>query len=421
MNEKVTIIGRDYSAVLQDMAVQPVIFKDKDAGLIARTIIQNNAGGMVNINNVNITTGTTIEKIGFNHKSLLEALKELAELSGCYFYVDTDKDVHFELKELTSSYKKFDNKNVYRAWFKKADRELYNKVWVYGGDVLTGNSQYLEADGTGSVFTLNYKPHNTRVSISGTIPTIVQPGGILDMDDPATKDVKWLVDFDEKQVVFTSGTTAGENIPTAGSVFIEYDRSTPILKYREDATSITDYGPKSKIISDGNIKSFVEANARAVAFLEENKDPKIQGDMDIKGIIEVNPGETCLVDLPWHGIDDQTYTIIAVKFSFSKKNCLSEKVLHITVNKKISDFTDVMASQINKMKVVEAGPLEGEFTTLNTAIRFVDVDSHWEIWQRDINNNFVLHSAKHGKLESPDSRIGVGVLGSSLIESGGGF
>ena len=74
----------------------------------------------------------------------------------------------------------------------------------------------------------------------------------------------------------------------------------------------------------------------------------------------------------------------------------------------------------------ETGPLEGTLTRLETATKYIDIDSHWEVWQGNIEDNFVFHSAKHGLLESPDSRVGVGslkqgVLGSTLVESGGGF
>ena len=423
-DERVTITGRDYGAILQDMTVQPIIFKDQDAGLIARTIVATNSEGLVTTNNIDITTGTTIEKIGFNHKNIFDALKELAKLSGCYFFVDNDKDVNFILKESISSGETFDNTNTINASFVKEDREIFNKVWVYGSRILTGNSQFMKADGIGSVFTLTDKPHNTRVNISGTIPTLISPGGILEMDDPSTKDVKWLLDYNEKQVVFTSGTTGGENIPTAGSVFIEYERMSPIMKFKQDANSITSYGPKTKIISDVNIKSYVEANDKATTFLADNKDPKIQGTIDLKGVINITPGNTCIVNLPWHNIDSQTYTILSASYSFNKYNNLHNKVLTLEVNKKISDFTDTLKDQMLKIRNIEVGPLAGNFTNLKTSTKHITADKHWEVWKGDIGNNFILHSAKHGQLHSFDSRIGVGnlqqgVLGSTLVTSGG--
>ncbi len=420
-DERVTISGRDYGAVLQDMTVHPIIFKNKNAGIIARTIVTTNAEEIVSTNNIDITTSTTIEKIGFNHKNIFDSLKELAELSGYYFFVDNNKDVNFIEKESIPSYRTFDNNSVYNANFVKEDREIFNKVWVYGDRVLTGNSQYIKADGIGSVFTLTDKPHNTRTFISGTTNTLVQPGGIIGITDSTT--TRYLIDFNEKQVVFTSGTVLGD-IPEAGSVYIEYDRSTPILKFRQDADSITAYGPKTKIIKDDNIKSYVEADDRAVAFLAENKDIKIQGTIDLKGVINIDTGNTCIVDLPWHGIDKQTYTILSASYSFNKSNNLTNKVMTLELNKKISNFTDTLKDQMLRMRNLEVGPLEGNFTDLKTATRDIALDHHWEVWKADVGNNFIFHSEKHGKIESEDSRIGVGnlqqgILGSELVASGG--
>lgn len=421
--ERVTLTGRDYGAVLQDMTVEPVIFKNKDAGLIARTIIQNNAGGVVTTDNIDITTGTTIEKIGFNHKNIFEALKELSVLADYYFFVDNDKDVNFLSKESIPSYRTFDKNSVYNAKFVKEDREVFNRVWVYGDRILTGNLETFAADGVGSIFTLTDRPHNTRVTSHSVL---IQPGGVLGMTNPATEDAKYVMDFYNKQVVFVSGTTAGDNLPASGTlpISIEYDRTTPVLKFREDTTSITAYGPKTKIIKDDNIKSYDEADDKATAFLAENKDPKIQGTIDLKGVINIDPGNTCIVNLPWHGIDSQTYTILSASYSFNEYNNLSNKVMTLEVNKKISDFTDTLKEQMLKTRNLEVGPLEGNFTNLETAMRYVDVDRHYEVWAGSVGNNFIFHSATHGKLDSPDSRLGVGnlaqgVLGSVLVVSGG--
>jgi len=424
-DERLVLTGRDYGAVLQDMTVQPIIFKNKDAGLIARTIIATNAENIVTTNNVDINTGTTIEKIGFNHKNIFESLKELAELSDCYFYVDVNKDVHFIAKESVPSYRTFDKNSVYNANFIKDDKEVFNKVWVYGDRVLTGKTESFAADGTGSVFSLEDKPHNTRVT---SHDVFIQPGGIFGMTDPATQDSKYVVDFNEKEIIFVSGAAAGDNIPVSGTlpITIDYERSTPIMKFRQDTDSITDYGPKTKIIKDNNIKSYVEANDRAATFIANNKDPKIQGSINLKGVINIDAGNTCIVDLPWHGINNQTYTILSASYSFNKSNNLTNKVLTLEVNKKISDFTDTLKDQMLRMRNVEVGPLEGNFTTLKTTTKYVDVDQHWEVWKADVGNNFIFHSAKHGLIESEDSRIGVGnleqgILGSVFVASGGGY
>ena len=419
-DEKIIVKGRDYGAILQDMTVQPIIYKNTDAGIIVRQIILNNTEELLTTNNVDTSTGTTIERIGFNQVNVFSALQELAELSDYYFYIDTDKDVHFEARSSSSSGRTFNNTNIHHAIFKKDDREIYNKVWVYGARILTGAND-LGGIGAGSVFQLTSKPHSTRVSVGGTLQ---QPGGIYEMTNPATESgLKYVVNFNEKEVIFVSGTLAGDNIPASGTsnVSVDYERYTPLLKYLEDDTSITAYGPKTKIIKDDNLKSFTEVNEKATTFLADNKDLKIQGDLSIKGILDITPGHTCIVNLPWHNINSQTYTVLSAAYKFNKLNNRTCKVLSITVNKKLSDFTDMMKDQMIKLKRFEVGPLEGEYTNLKTTLKYADVDSHYELWQRNINSNFVFHSDKHGKLNDPNSRIGTGELGSTFIVSGGGF
>jgi len=423
-DEKVVITGRDYGAVLQDMTVIPVIFKNKDAGFIARTIIENNTDNIVTNNNIDINTGTTITKIGFNHKTIFEALKELAELSDYYFYVDVDKDVNFIAKESIPLYRTFDKNSVINADFRTEDREIYNKVWVYGDRILTGNTEAFAADGTGSVFILSDKPHNTRVTSHGVLQ---QVGGILDMNDPSTDpDLKYVIDFNEREVIFVSGALSGDNIPASGTlpISIDYDRNVPVLKTRQDNDSIAAYGPKTKIITDTSIKSYSEANTKALKFLADNKDPKIQGSISLKGILNVDAGNTCKVNLPWHGINFQNYTILSASYSFNKTNNLTNKVLTLELNKKIADFTDTLKEQMNKTKSLEVGPLEGNFAAVETSLDHVVIDTHYEVWAGSIGDNFIFHSPKHGLLNSPDSRIGEGnlrqgVLGSILIASGG--
>lgn len=420
--ETITLVGRDYGAVLMDMNIQPIVFKSRDVGEIAKVVIEQNAVGIVTTNNVGTTTGTTAEKLAFNHKNIFDALQYLAELAGYYFYVDADKDVHFEVKSGISSGLTFDNTNVTAAKFKTDDKEVFNKIWVYGDRILTGATDTFATEGgavTGSVFTLTDKPHNIRVTSHDVLQEI---GGIYEMDDPSIKaNLKYVVNFSEKDIIFVSGTVAGDNIPVSGTlpISVDYERSAPILKFKQDDTSITDYGPKAKIITDRDIKDYTQANEKATAFLAEHKDPKIQGDLNVKGVLVITPGNTAVVNLPWNNINTQTYTMINASYTFNKRNNLSENILRLTMNKKIMDFVDTMKDQKLRMKTVETGPLEGTMTRLETAVDTVPIDTHYEAWTHDIGSNFVLHSTKHGKFHNSDSRVGYSYAGSDLQASGG--
>ena len=420
LSERVTITGRDYGAVLQDMTVQPIVFKDRDVGEIAKVIIENNAQGIVTTDNIDTNTGIIVSKLGFNHTSIFEALSELAKLSQYIFFVDENKDVHFIQRNAVSSGLTFNNTNTSQAQFRRNDSQIYNKIWVYGDRILTGATDSFIADGTGSVFTLTDKPSNTRVTSAGVLQ---QTGGVFEMTSPEiTSGLKYLVDFNEKDIIFVSGLAAGNHLPGSLDVItIEYDRTTPILKFTQDGTSIINYGPKTKIITDTSIKDYSTASEKAAAYLAENKDEKIQGSLELVGVLDVTPGQTAVADFPFQNINSQTYSILNVTYSFNSINNQSEHVVQVSLNKKIQDFTDTMKDQIITTRRIETGPLEGKLTRLETSVNDIDIDRHFEVWQGNVNNNFVFHSDKHGRLESPTSRIGTGALSSGLIISGGDF
>ena len=198
-NESIRLSGRDYGAVLQDMTIQPVVFKEQDAGEIAKIIVETSALRLITTNNVETLTGTTISKIGFNHKNIFDSLKELAELAGYYFYVDENKDVHFEVKGGISSGETFDNTNVTSSNFQTDDSSIFNKIWVYGDRILTGAND-VGGIGAGSIFKLTDRPHNTRVSVDDVLQ---EKGGIIDMDNPFNvSGLKYVVDFNQKDIVF---------------------------------------------------------------------------------------------------------------------------------------------------------------------------------------------------------------------------
>ena len=418
--EVVIISGRDYGAVLQDVAIEPVVFKNRDAGEIAKIIVEQNSNSLVTIGNINISTGTTVTRIAFNYKNVFDSLKELAELSSCYFYVDENKSVHFDLKNGTSSGKIFDNNNVSEARFKNNDNEIFNKVWVYGDRILTGATDAFTADGAGSVFTLSDKPHNTRVLVDSVLQ---EKGGIITMDNPNTiSGIKYVVDFNEKEIVFVSGTSAGEHIPgSLAAVQVDYERSTPLASYYSDDTSISNYGPKSKLIVDNSIKDFEQADEMAVAFIAEHKDPIIEGYLKVAGVLSLTPGNTCVVDLPYHGISSQTYTIISATYVFNKANNLADDVLRVTVNKKVKDFADVMKDQMLKIRNVEAGALEGTLTRLELTTGSMVMKTHYEAWATAIGSAFIFHSNTNDRLDSTQSVLGEFKGATSMITSGGDY
>ena len=403
--EKLTIAGRDYTAYLQDRTVEPEVYNNLPAGSIVKDIITKYAEGLT-INNVNDST-VTIKRISFNHTPVYDSIKQLADASNYIFYVDNDKDLHFEEPSTVDSGFLFDNTNVLNDTFKQQRDSIYNEIWVYGDRYLDGFKETFVGDGAGSVFTLLYKPHNTSITVDTTLK---QPGGIFGMLATAGSDVKYLVAYEDKQIVFTSGTDTGDNIPGAGSnIFITYDRLLPIVKVGTDETSKFVYGKRTKIITDKNIKDPETAAKRVSTELGLYSLPEIEGQIEIQGILNVIPSQTCRVNLPNSAINNQEYDILETDYNFNVENNLNETVLSIKLNKNLNQMTDNLKDMILDLKKIEGGDIDSsdvitrlQFTTGSVTLR----QNGCVVSMNGVGSSFILGNINNGILGSPSSLLG---------------
>ena len=416
-NEQIIISGRDYTAILQDIICSPRIFKNTEAGEIVKSLMrQNSTSSGLTFSNVN-TTSTTIKKITFNGVSLYDAINQIGEVSGFYFYINTDKDLNFKKKNAVISGKTFNNTNIINAKFNVSDEDIFNEVKVLGTRQQTfAQEEFITGtDNTGSIYTLSAKPYSVKVQLSGAENTIYQPGGIINISDPSVDTTKFLVDFQNKQVVLTSGTTAGDNIVPAGSIIIiDFFRSTPLIKTLKDTTSIATYGLKKKEITDKNIVDLNEATDIAATFIAEHKDPTIQGNIDIRGVVNVTPGETCVVNIPFQNQDSETYSMIKAKYIFTKSRCLSNQVLSLTVSKKIINFIDFIKEHELRLRSLETAEVESSITNVEVYTGSIGVSGTCTIIQKSIGSGFYFNITGHDILESPSSLLGVLEGGSTV-------
>ncbi len=417
--EIVILTGRDFSAILQDIVVEPRIFKDAEVSAIVKSIMsQNVPTSLVTANNVDATS-TTLDKITFNGPNVYDALRRLSELSGFFFFVDEDKDLHFEEKNAIASGETFDNTNVTKSNFRESDHEIYNTITVIGERQKTGATEIETVVSNGSKFILDAKPFEPRIIISGAENTVLQPGGIINVNDPRTENVKYLVDFQGRNIILTSGTTAGDNtLPTGSVVIINYNRSTPLIITRIDSTSVDTYGPKEKKIVDKNIKDVNEANDVGTTFLNEHKDPKIQGKMDINGILNVTPGNTAVINLPFQNQSNQTYAILNAKYNFNTINNLSNNVLKVAVNKKISDFIDHMKTEILRLRSLENAEVDTSVTSLELTTGSIGVSGTSILISTSIGSVFMFGTPGHNQLNSSTALLGFIQGGSTVFQDG---
>ena len=413
--EIIVLTGRDLTARLQDIKIEPEVFNNTETSEIVTDIMDVISD--ITTTNVDVTE-TVIEHISFNHLSIFDALKQLADLSGRYFFVDVNNDLNFKQKNNIVSGYIFDNTNVTKSQFRQLDREIANNVWVYGDKILVGVRNSFTADG-GSVYDLDYRPHNTNVYVAGS--TTPKQGGIFNL---VTGDVgsptQYLVDFDGARAIFVSGTQAGDNIPTSGvdSINIDYERKRQIVKFGIDRVSETSYGRKDKVIVDKNIIDPSAASDRVKQELNDNGSPIIQGTLNVSNIVNIIPGQIVNINLPNSNQININYDVIEVTYKFNTKNNLSNNVVSIKVNRRILEFTDTVKQlilDVKKLQGEETFDSEGltrlEFATGSFGFRIAE----WNVKTRNVGDSFVLGHPVNGKLGSPVVGISGGqvILGSS--------
>ncbi len=346
-SQRVTLSGRDFSLRLQDSTVEPVVFTNTEISDIVKAIITDNVDD-ITTTNVD-TTSVTQKRISFNQENVFEALKELAELAGFYFFVDVNKDLNFKRRDMVSSGITLNNSNIKSTKFNQTREGMSNEVFVYGDRYLAGFQETLNFDG-GSEYTLISKPHNTLVQISG-LPLV---GGVLNLiSEPTTE--QYLVSFDDKQIIFTSGTEVGDNVPVSGtdsSGLITYDRDIPIVKAGRNNASISTFGRKRKVINDKSIKD--PTTASDILKKELDKSSPFRGmELQIKGWLDIDVGNTAVVILDDFGIDD-TIGILNVSYKFDKNTVQSKDVIKIKLDKKINDITDEVVKLRQRLDRQEA-------------------------------------------------------------------
>jgi len=349
--EKIQMNGRDWTLALQDRTVEPEVYTNTTAGSIVRDIILKYTDGIT-------TKGVKdnpkiIDRIAFNHTPVFDAIKQMADYTQFVYYVDENKDLKFHERKAVNSDYVYNNEagNVStKVSFKDQRDTLYNQIWVYGDRYLDGFKETFIADG-GSVFTLLYNPHNTNITVGGSV---IQPGQIQGINIVPISGAKYEVDYDDKTITFISGTNLGNYTPTSGnSVIVSYERSLPIVKVGDNQSSINTYGKRVKVIQDKNIKDPATAELIMLQNLDDYSDPLKQGTINLKGLDDVNVGQSVLVNNTFYNIVWQSYDIAEIDYSLNSNTCLSEEVMTLKLNKKLPDITDKLKEVILELKKLQ--------------------------------------------------------------------
>ena len=385
--QQVGLRGRDYTALMQDNTVEPVVYTNMEVGSIVRDIMTSN---LPEITTTHVgSTLTTLKRIAFKNVSVYEAIQQLAGLSAQSFFIDNNRDLHLEPSANVSSNQTFTSGNVIRMRFDNTREGMANKVWVYGDRQLSNFEERFAMTG-GSVVTLLNKPHHTRVEYLGS----TLKGGIYQLTTIPTSGPDFLVSFEDRQIIFQSGNALGYNSipPNGGSIVVGYDREVPIVKYGENRLAITLYKPKTLVINDKAIRDPITAEDILKRQLEFS-DPLKNVEVDINGWYEFMPGQTCAVKLDDFSIDEPTLPIVEGIYNFDEESVQSEDVITLRIDRREIDITAKIRDMNKRLELLESQ--DRQDTDIITRIEqgvgsALVVGSYWELRTRSATGSVMI-------------------------------
>jgi len=254
----ISCLAKDYSFDL-DRELVANVYENTNVQLAIEDIITNYSTGFT-FNNV--AAVGAIDYLAFKYEYPSKCLQQLAELSGCDWYVDEDKDIHFFAKEsIASPFNLTDTNGKYyfdSLKIKNDVKNLRNTIIVRGGTYLGSTLTETQiADGNQITFLLAYKYSNTSWTVAGSAITV----GIDFIDDPTLFDAVY--NFNEKALKFPSGSQ-----PTNGQVVsVTGDPHIPVIVRVKDPVAIAAHGAFEYKVVDTSINSKEGARDRASAEL----------------------------------------------------------------------------------------------------------------------------------------------------------
>lgn len=431
-SEKIRCGGRDYTSRLMDSKVQAVYTSGTsticEVGSVVRDLVWlSDASGLIGTDLIS-GTSKVVQNFRVKNKSVYETVKQLAEFVDYDFYVNFGSQLVFRpLSNVQTGYT-LGSMNVTSSDFSKNSQEMYNKITVYGGKQFFNTQDSFTGDGVGSVYTLNYAPHNTRVTVSGAL----KQGGVFELVNFLPTGTQYLIDFDKKNVIFISGTDVGNNIVgSLVNITVQYEKAIPIIKEAVDDPSIIAYGVKENVITNSEITDPQQALDIAKSELARTKDPLLDGRLKITSstISGVQPGQTVLVHLPFENISGTTMKVIQTTYNVTKQALRTDSTIDVRVGNRIHDVSDVLRDLIIKKRELDAYDTDSAdiITRYRSATGSFGVRQHWFMRTQTFGSSFILGNATYGDLGSganqanPQTYLGDSRGSAVIIESGGDF
>lgn len=431
--ERIRIAGRDFTGMLMDTMVQVVYTSGTsnvcEVGSIVRDLIWRTPySGTIGVTSVSGTT-KVVDSFRVKNTTVYESIQELAGFVAYDFFIDYNKQLHFEPSSNISTGYTLDTTNSVVAGVTVDALDMANQVTVYGGRQLIRRQQTFTGDGVGSVFNLTYSPHNVFVTVSGA----QRQGGVFEQTVFLQTGTQYLIDFDNRNIVFISGTDVGDNIPgSLVSILVDYARSVPVIKRARDDASIGANFFKETRIVNAEITDPQQAKDIAQSEVTRLANPAQQMSIDVNSssISGVQPSQTVVVNLPNDDVSGAQFKVFETIYDISKKNLLNNETITVKCGNRVTDMSDILQDIIvrqRKIEAIDADPTD-TITELNNATGSFGLKAQWYFRTREgLGSSFILGNLTMGDLGSgtdqvnPQTYLGDSRAALTLVASGGDF
>lgn len=264
----------DYGALLGSVAVNAKYENTADDAIIAAifaSLVANEGFDAT----THVSQSGTISYIRFNRTSVLAAMRELCDITGYDWYVDSAKALWYFDPAAGAANAPFDLADAVQADYAatypmdsgsfqiKGDaHDIRNRVYVYGGKYeAPAMTQYWDGDGIKQEFWTAYEPQTVNwVTVDG----VAQTTGVDFVDDPNAYDC--LINYHRGALRFYQ---AAPGVGT-NNVACNYTYYAPIAIVRTNAASRAAFGRYyDDTIVDPKIRTVDAATAAADAVLAE--------------------------------------------------------------------------------------------------------------------------------------------------------
>lgn len=259
--------AQGYAALLDTAVVNRVYNAQTDAAIIADLL----AAYRPEISLVAPDVPITLDHLAFPYKPLSTAIDTICKHTGCRYYVDPDKVLHYFNPRTLSPVLVFTDLSPnnatqwsYETWKLESDAtQVQNRVVAIGDKYLApSRTESFTGDGQRTVFTLAHRPHKTEsVSVGG----LAQAVGTWGIDGFVSGGPQVLVDAAQQAVHLQTAPAAGVQVQ------VTYDYETPVIARASSSASYAQYGRwyDGAPIRDSSMLSVATALARCQTVLAQ--------------------------------------------------------------------------------------------------------------------------------------------------------